>query len=195
MPTKPIKRVIPAELEIQTKLEIPIKTVIPTKRTMRNSISLLLFFLSLFFVSCDASGVFDTYQTIPNQWNKENLVTFKVQAPDSINKYDLFVNLRNNQEYKYNNLYLIIEMNFPHGKTVKDTLEYKMAKPNGAFLGTGFSSIKENKLWYKENFTFTETGEYQINIQHAMRENGKVNGVVDLEGVTDVGFRVEKQIK
>ncbi|WP_452230643.1 MULTISPECIES: gliding motility lipoprotein GldH [unclassified Lacinutrix] len=162
---------------------------------MRNSISLLLFFLSLFFVSCDANGVFDRYQSIPNQWNKEALVTFKVQAPDSINKYNLFVNLRNNQEYKYNNLYLIVEMNFPHGKTVKDTLEYKMAKPNGAFLGTGFSSIKENKLWYKENFTFTEIGEYQINIQHAMRENGKVNGVIDLEGVTDVGFRVEKQIK
>ena len=82
-------------------------------------------------------------------------------------------------------------MNYPHGKTVKDTLEYKMAKPNGEFLGSGFSSIKENKLWYKEGFVFSETGEYQIKIQHAMRENGKVNGIVDLEGITDVGFRVE----
>ncbi len=52
-----------------------------------------------------------------------------------------------------------------------------MAKPNGEFLGTGFSDIKENKLWYKENVVFKEKGEYQFNIQHAMRENGKVNGV------------------
>ncbi|WP_055444051.1 gliding motility lipoprotein GldH [Lacinutrix himadriensis] len=158
---------------------------------MRNSIFLLLLFLSLIFVSCDANGVFDTYQSVDKKWNKEDVISFKVQAPDSINKYNLFVNLRNNQEYKYNNLYLIVAMNYPHGKTVKDTLEYKMAKPNGEFLGSGFSGIKENKLWYKEGFVFSETGEYQIKIQHAMRENGKVNGVVDLEGITDVGFRVE----
>ena len=25
-----------------------------------------------------------------------------------------------------------------------------------------------------------------------MRENGKVNGIVNLEGITDVGFRIEK---
>ena len=33
-------------------------------------------------------------------------------------------------------------MNFPHGKTIKDTLEYQMAKPNGEFLGKGFSRCK-----------------------------------------------------
>ena len=27
-----------------------------------------------------------------------------------------------------------------------------------------------------------------------MRENGKVSGVVNLEGITDVGFRIEKPI-
>ncbi|MBU2938112.1 gliding motility lipoprotein GldH [Lacinutrix sp. C3R15] len=159
---------------------------------MRNSVILMLFFLSALFVSCDANGVFDQYESVSNPWNKEAIVQFKVQAPDTTSAYNLFVNLRNNQEYKYNNLFLIVEMNFPHGKTVKDTLEYKMAKPNGEFLGTGFSSIKENKLWYKENFIFSETGEYQVNIQHAMRENGKVNGIVNLQGITDVGFRVEK---
>ena len=55
-----------------------------------------------------------------------------------------------------------------------------------------FSSLKENKLWFKENFTFNETGEYTINIQHAMREYGKVNGIMELEGITDVGFRIEQ---
>jgi gliding motility-associated lipoprotein GldH len=66
-----------------------------------------------------------------------------------------------------------------------------MAKPNGELLGSGFTDIKENKLWYKEGIVFNESGEYTINIQHAMRENGKVNGVVNLEGITEVGFRIE----
>ncbi len=67
-----------------------------------------------------------------------------------------------------------------------------MAKPNGEFLGTGFAEVKENKLWYKENVVFNESGEYIVKIQQAMRENGKANGVVNLEGITDVGFRIEE---
>ena len=60
-------------------------------------------------------------------------------------------------------------------------------------LGEGFTDVKENKLWYKENFTFNESGIYKIKLQHAMRENGNVEGVDALEGVTDIGFRIEKQ--
>ena len=109
---------------------------------MRNSIWLLLFLSSFLLVSCDSNGVFDQYQSVPNSWHKDSIIGFKVNPPDSLNVYNLFVNLRNNNEYKYNNLFLIVELNYPHGKTIKDTLLYKMAKPNGEFLGSGFSSIK-----------------------------------------------------
>lgn len=154
-----------------------------------------IIFSCLLLASCDSNRVFDVYKSIPNQWHKDSLVSFKVNPPDSINPYNLFVNLRNNDDYKYNNLYLIVEMNFPHGKTIKDTLQYRMAKPNGELLGTGFTDVKENKLWYKEGVVFNESGEYTINIQHAMRENGKVNGVVNLEGITEVGFRIENPLE
>ena len=92
-------------------------------------------------------------------------------------------------------MFLIVEMDFPHGKKIKDTLEYKMADPSGKLLGVGITDIKENKLWYKENVIFKEKGEYVVKIQHAMRENGKVSGVVNLEGITDIGFRIEKPTK
>ncbi|MGB6268967.1 MAG: hypothetical protein WBF67_08160, partial [Olleya sp.] len=45
----------------------------------------------------------------------------------------------------------------------------------------GLSVVKENKLWYKEGVIFNESGTYNVNIQHAMRNNGDVNGVEDLE--------------
>lgn len=154
---------------------------------------ILLFFGICFFmmVSCDSNSVFDRYKSVPNVWHKDTVVSFKVNPPDSTKAYNLFVNLRNTNAYKYNNIFLIVEMVFPHGKTIKDTLEYRMAEPSGKLLGEGYTDIKENKLWYKENVIFSETGEYTVNIQHAMRENGKVNGVVELEGITDIGFRIE----
>jgi gliding motility-associated lipoprotein GldH len=151
-----------------------------------------LFLVSIYLlVSCDSNQVYDVYKSVPNTWHKDSVVSFNVTAPDSINPYNLFVNLRNTNDYKFSNLFLIVEMVFPHGKTVTDTLEYRMADPTGKLLGTGLTDVKENKLWYKEQVIFNESGEYTLNIQHAMRENGKVNGVVDLEGVTDIGFRIE----
>lgn len=158
----------------------------------QSNIWLFLLIFSLVLVSCDSNRVFDTYQSIPDKWHKDSIVSFKVTPPDSTNAYNLFVNLRNTNTYKYNNLFLIVEMTFPHGKTVKDTLEYKMADPSGKLLGTGYTSIKENKLWYKEQVVFQEKGEYTVKIQHAMREIGRVKGVSELEGITDVGFRIEK---
>ena len=163
---------------------------------MRSQNRSLLFFIALIsvLVSCDSNRVFDEYKSVPDQWHKNDVLTFNISPPDSINKHNLFVNLRNTSDYKFSNLFLIVEMKFPNGKTIKDTLEYQMAKPSGEFLGEGFSDLKENKLWYKEGVVFNEAGEYQVNIQHAMRVNGEVNGVENLDGITDIGFRIEKYI-
>lgn len=166
---------------------------------LRKISGLILIVLCCFFsVSCDSNAVFDTYKSVPKEWHKDSIARFEFTAPDTTKNYNLFVNLRNTDAYKFSNLFLIVELNYPHGKTVADTLEYKMAAPNGELLGAGFSDVKENKLWfrgYKTPFKFNEEGNYTVNIQHAMRKNGTVNGVERLKGITDIGFRVEKAQK
>ena len=157
---------------------------------MRNNFCFFII-LTLGLSSCDSKQVFDEYKTIPTAWHKDSIVSFKITPPDTINKYNLFINIRNTFDYNYSNLFLVVEMSFPNGKIIKDTLEYIMAKPTGEFLGKGFSDIKENKLWYKEGVIFNEQGDYNVNIQQAMRQNGSVKGIENLEGITDVGFRIE----
>jgi gliding motility-associated lipoprotein GldH len=155
----------------------------------------LAFSLVIIICSCDDKRVFDSYQSTSNRWHKDSLIQFTFEAPDTIKPYNLFINLRNTHEYPFSNLYMITTLNFPYGKVLKDTIEYKMAAPNGELLGTGFSDIKENKLWYKGHerpFVFEEPGAYRIQIEHAMRENASVEGLVYLEGVTDVGLRIEQ---
>lgn len=160
---------------------------------MRNSFLIILGIMC--FWSCDTNRIYDNYKSVSRQWNKDSIITFKVSPPDSINAYNVFINLRNNKDYKYSNLFLIVSTKFPNGKVIKDTLEYRMAEPSGEFLGTGFTDLKENKLWYKEKVVFNESGDYVFTIQHAMRENGKVDGINNLEGITDVGLRIEKSLR
>jgi len=156
---------------------------------IKNSVLLLLVAVLLF--SCDKKRVFDEYKSVGSAWNKDSIVTFDLPVLDSTKRYDLYVNLRDNDNYKYNNLFLIVSLESPNGYTKVDTLEYQMANTDGTLLGEGFTDIKESKLYYKENVRFR--GKYKVHIKQAVRETGKVPGVAFLDGITEVGFRIEKK--
>ena len=143
-------------------------------------------------IACDQNQVYHHYDNIATQgWKKEDVKTFAIPQLDSLQTYDVFITLRNNHKYPYSNLFLITKMNFPNGKEVIDTLEYRMAAADGNWLGHGFGEIKENKLWYKEGVRFRESGNYTLTIAHAMRKNGNAQGDQFLQGITEVGLRVE----
>lgn len=154
------------------------------------------FLIALAFVSCQPNNVvYNQTTALDGYWGENEILEFTLPQMDSIKKYDLFLNIRNTNDYKFNNMFLIVSMNFPHGKTITDTLEYRMANPDGTWMGYGIGNIKENKLWYKEGVQFIEEGNYTINIGQAMRNNGEAEGVQRLDGITDVGFTVEESTK
>lgn len=144
-------------------------------------------------LSCSDSLVVSQFQAVEDgKWNTEQPVEFTFSEIDTLSRYDMFLSIRNDDSYPYSNLYLIAEMGVPGGETTRDTLEYEMARPSGEWLGKGYGSIKENKLWYKENIVFPVNGVYTLQISHAMRKNGTSNGIQELQGITDVGFEIEK---
>ncbi|GGD21876.1 gliding motility lipoprotein GldH [Flavobacterium orientale] len=153
--------------------------------------SFVLILLVILVVSCDKKRVFDRYDSVGKTWHKDSIVTFSFEQKDTVALHNLFLNLRNNKNYPYSNLFLIVELEDPNQKTIVDTLEYIMANPDGTLLGSGFSDTKENKLYYKEKYQFKKPGNYTVRIQHAVRNSGKISGVETLEGILDVGFRIE----
>jgi gliding motility-associated lipoprotein GldH len=158
---------------------------------MRIKNSGILILVAILLFSCDKKRVFDEYKSVGSAWHKDSIVTFNLPVLDSTKRYDLFVNLRNNNNYPFNNLFLIVAIEMPNGFTKVDTLEYKMANPDGTLLGNGFTDIKESKLYLREGVRFR--GKYKVHIKQAVRQSGKIPGVQELEGITDVGFRIEQK--
>lgn len=158
---------------------------------IKNSILLLLSLILL--VSCDKKRVFDEYKSVGNAWHKDSIVSFDLPELNPRSKYDLFVTVRDNNDYPFNNLFLIVSMKQPNKTTIVDTLEYQMAEPDGSLLGEGFTDVKESKLFYKENVPFNLKGKYRVSIQQANRQTGKIVGVNALKGITEVGFRIESK--
>ncbi|MDK2770866.1 MAG: gliding motility lipoprotein GldH [Flavobacterium sp.] len=157
-----------------------------------NSYLWLLVILGTILISCDNNQVFDQYHKLDGSWSKNDTIRFDFEQTDTINPYNLFLNVRNNKDFPFNNLFVIVSLKNPKNEIKIDTLEYQMAFPDGKLMGEGFSDVKESKLWYQENFTFKKSGKYQIEIVHALRETGSITGMDKVEGVTEVGFRIEK---
>ena len=153
-------------------------------------------FVALFLLvvcsACESNTVWSDTQSIELAWDKQEVVSFIIPTMDSLKNYNVFINLRNTNDYPFNNVFLIASIEFPHGKTITDTLEYKMAYPNGQWMGKGIGNVKENKLWLRENIQFPENGNYNITLTQAVRNNGETEGVSKLLGITDVGISIEE---
>ena len=105
---------------------------------MRNA-RVFLIFIGVFalLTSCDKKRVYDEYKPVTGGWEKDSTLVFKLGKLDSLQNYNLFINVRNNKDYNYRNLFLITEMRFPQGKVITDTLEYE----NGC--------ARWNLAWYR----------------------------------------------
>jgi len=136
--------------------------------------------------ACDTHRVFDEYKTITGgSWNKDSILVFDIPVTDTLQNHNLYINIRNDINYGYRNLWLFVKIEEPDGIALSDTFEIAMADPSGKWLGEGFGGLKTREVIYRRNVYFPHSGDYKISLQQGMRENS-------LDGISDVGIRVEK---
>jgi gliding motility-associated lipoprotein GldH len=137
------------------------------------------------FFSCTGADVFFEYKTIDTQgWNKDSVCTFNVNITDTQARYNVYINIRSQGNYPYQNLWLYLHKNNPYNKQIKDTVECYLADNRGKWLGKSVGSIIEMPVLYEQNVKFPVPGLYQYNIRHGMRNDLLI-------GVNDIGLRVE----
>ncbi|MBB1140590.1 gliding motility lipoprotein GldH [Myroides sp. WP-1] len=159
-----------------------------------NKLYLTLSLLFGLLISCqqDNKVVFDEFQPTKGVWERNDIKTFVCDVQDTLTANNLFMNVRVNNEYPYSNMFVIFKLYKPNAEIVIDTIQFQMADPNGALLGNGFSDVKESKLWLKENYIFDQAGKYKMTLEQAVRALGDVEGVPALNGISEVGLRIEK---
>ncbi len=156
------------------------------KKNKQHLFTFIAFLLSL--MSCNNSGSNGEFKSIPRAtWHRDSLVVFPVQVTDTTNNHNLYINVRNDIDYKYSNLWLFINVVQPGtNSAVTDTLEVTLADPAGKWLGQGFGGVKTSEVLFKKNVYFPVSGMYKIEIKQGMRG-------FQLEGITEIGYRLEKK--
>ena len=104
------------------------------------------------------------FSSFSNGWSQHEVVQFRF-TPEKINSpTNLFLYLRNNDDYPFANIHLIATLENPIGEKLVDTLSYTMATSEGEWLGQGLL-VHESKLWFKEAYHFRVVGEHRIVIR------------------------------
>jgi gliding motility-associated lipoprotein GldH len=131
------------------------------------------------------------FSSFSTGWPQYEEVQFRI-TPEKINyPTNLFLYLRNNDDYPFSNIHLITTLENPIGEKLVDTLSYSMANPEGEWLGEGLL-VHESKLWFKEAYHFRVVGEHLLTIKPAMRHNENAQSIDVLKGITEVGLGIER---
>jgi gliding motility-associated lipoprotein GldH len=143
----------------------------------------------LFLSSCQTIDLYERVVSIPKQeWQSSYKPQFKFDIKDTTVPYQLYILLRHNEKYEFNNIWVKLRAQAP-GDTVKQfSLELPLANNEG-WIGTAMDDLYDHRVAVTLDpaiFNFSRSGTYTFTLEQIMRKD-------PLENVLNVGLRIEKK--
>jgi gliding motility-associated lipoprotein GldH len=138
-------------------------------------------------VSCNDNNIYRQNKQIDiGGWDKDSTAQFVASVADTLGSFNIYINVRNTNDYPKENLFLFVKTISPQGNFIVDTVNFFLADDYGKWTGKKVSRIWDNKFLFRNNVRFANTGDYTFIIQHGMRYD-------ILDGIGDVGIQIEYQ--
>lgn len=138
--------------------------------------------------ACDNRTVYHSYQHIPEYgWAKNDTLFYNIPIKDSLASCQLSVEIRNQDNYPYRNLFLAISYIHPADSSffITDTIECILADANDKWIGTGIGTLFQSKHNYPRSFSLHKRN-YTVKLYHLMKES-------PLKGLSDIGIKIQKK--
>lgn len=136
--------------------------------------------------ACDERTVYHGFRSIPSGgWAREDTLCFEVSVPDSQTCYRVSVEVRNRNDYPYQNLILAWGCETPDTcLQAVDSLHFRLADAEGIWTGSGWGGLYLSAL-PAGSVRIGKAGEYRFRVVSLMSDEV-------LRGVNDVGIRIER---
>ncbi len=143
----------------------------------------------LLLSSCTTIDLYEKVEAIPkHQWQSTYKPQFTFTIKDTIVPYQLYLIVRHNNKYKYNNIWVNLYAKAPADSMQKFSLELPLAGKEG-WLGSGMDDIFEHRIAFAldpQKLRFSKAGDYTFSLEQIMRDD-------PLTDVMNVGIRIEKK--
>jgi gliding motility-associated lipoprotein GldH len=141
--------------------------------------------------SCTTIDLYEKSVAIPgHSWKSDFKPSFTFTIKDTASAYQLFLILRHNDKYNYNNIYINLTTKQPGSDSTQSArFSLDLANNETGWNATGMDDIYEHRISLTpadKNFYFKKKGDYTFTIGQVMRED-------PLRNVLNVGLRIEKK--
>ncbi|MEO7982775.1 MAG: gliding motility lipoprotein GldH [Bacteroidota bacterium] len=154
--------------------------------------TLIAYSLQLIATSCTTIDLYEKTANIPgHSWKSSFQPSFTFTIKDTTTPYRLFLIIRHNDKYSFNNIYINLHTRQPGGDTTQTArFDCRLGTDNEGWLGSGMDDIYEHMIPLTpagDQFYFKKAGDYTFSLEQIMRED-------PLNNVLNVGLRIEKNL-
>ncbi len=141
--------------------------------------------MGLLLSSCTTVDLYEKSVSIPRHaWESSFKPDFNFTIKDSGSTYKIFLVLRHNEKYSFNNIYVNLYIKGPEQDTAqKIQRDVELATNDKGWLGEGMDDIYEHRALLFEQYL--KPGDYHFSLEQIMREDPLLN-------ILNAGIRVEK---
>jgi gliding motility-associated lipoprotein GldH len=143
----------------------------------------------LWLSSCQSIDLYERVVSIPKQeWQSSFKPQFKFSIRDTAAAYQVYILLRHNEKYEFNNIWVRLYAQAPGDTARLFSLELPLANNDG-WMGTAMDDLYDHRIAVTLDpaiFNFKKPGEYTFTLEQIMRKD-------PLENVLNVGLRIEKK--
>ena len=143
----------------------------------------LIFICSFSFlgiISCTSDcEIIDDYSIDSDGWSYGDSLSFEINAADTINQYDLVLELEHDVDFTFQNLYVRSTTHFPSNNSIQDVISLNLGDIAGRWNGDCSANTCTAAILMRSKFRFSEIGKHRIVFEQFSR-------FASLEGVNSL---------
>lgn len=135
--------------------------------------------------SCGPDYIYEQEIEISDgNWFYEDTLNFEVEITDTLEIYNLYLDINHSTDYATQNIYILIYTKFPSGERIKERVNIDFADKTGQWYGECNSSGCNLRVNIQQGAFFNALGKHLFTIEQFMRTN-------PLPGINSAAFRIE----
>ncbi len=122
--------------------------------------------------SCGSKYVINQTHDIPDaKWAYADSLRYEFSIADTLKIYDLVLKLRHGTDFRFQNLYVQIQTQFPDGQRFRKPVSLELANAAGEWQGICNANACTIEIPIQQGAYFNQAGNYAITIEQYMRES------------------------
>lgn len=135
--------------------------------------------------SCGPDYIYEeTFEISNGEWTYSDTLNFDVEITDTLEIYNLYLDIEHSVDYSKQNIYIMIHTQFPSGERIKERVAIDFSDKAGQWYGDCDSETCSLRVNVQQGAFFNLAGKHIFTIEQFMRLD-------PLPGINSISLRIE----